>query len=178
MLFILTEDQGAHLSFLGTPGFETPNIDRLARSGVYFDHAFVAYPVCSASKAAIYTGMYCHQNGILNNTHNVHRPASQVTQSERNMLLAKTNKVHDKYFTMTEVLKSNGYYQGVTHKLHVLPNEKFPYDEFIHGDRREINQFFKNAKSKNRPWFLMVNIPNSHRPYPNSDKVAIGVDPN
>lgn len=47
ILFILTEDQGAHMSFVGTPGLSTPNMDRLAKSGVYFDRAFVNYPVCS-----------------------------------------------------------------------------------------------------------------------------------
>ena len=56
ILFILTEDQGAHLGFLGTPGLQTPHMDSLARSGVLFRNAFVAYPVCSPSKACIYTG--------------------------------------------------------------------------------------------------------------------------
>lgn len=55
LLFILTEDHGAQLGFLGTPGLQTPHIDSLAKSGVYFDRAFVVYPVCSASKASIYT---------------------------------------------------------------------------------------------------------------------------
>jgi len=68
VLFILTEDQGAHLGFLGTPGVRTPNMDALARSGVYFHNAYVVYSVCSASKAALYTGLHNHANGILNNT--------------------------------------------------------------------------------------------------------------
>jgi alpha-L-rhamnosidase len=177
ILFFLAEDQGAHLSHLGTPGLQTPNIDALARSGVYFSNAFVAYPVCSASKASIYTGLHCHTNGILNNTHNFHKPASQVTAGERGMQLAKTNKVRDRYLTLVEILQANGYRQGVTHKLHVLPNEKFPYDQFMQGGQGEIQQFFKQAGNDNRPWFLLVNMPYSHRPYPNSDKVKIRVDP-
>ena len=68
ILFILTEDQGAHLGVLGTAGLQTPPMDALARSGVLFRNAFVAYPVCSASKACIYTGLHNHRNGILNNT--------------------------------------------------------------------------------------------------------------
>jgi N-sulfoglucosamine sulfohydrolase len=177
ILFVLTEDQGAHLSLLGTPGLETPHIDSLARSGVYFTNAHVAYPVCSASKAAIYTGLHSHTNGILNNTHNYHKPADQVTESERNRTLARTNRIGDQFMTLTEILKANGYYQGVTHKLHVLPNEKFPYDEFLRGGQREIANFIANAKQRDQPWFLMVNIPNSHRPYPNSDRKPIRVDP-
>ena len=177
ILFILTEDQGAHLSLLGTPGLQTPNMDRLAKSGVYFDNAFVAYPVCSASKAALYTGVHCHRNGILNNTHNYHKPAAQVTAEERGRLLAKTNRVKDRFVTLTETLKSSGYFQGVTHKLHVLPNEKFPYDQFMGGSQAEIASFFQRAANKTSPWFLMVNIPYSHRPYPNSDKTPIRVKP-
>lgn len=177
ILFFLAEDQGAHLSRLGTPGLQTPNIDALAKSGVYFNNAFVAYPVCSASKAAIYTGLHSHTNGILNNTHNFHKPASLVTAAERGMQLAKTNKVRDRFLTLVEILQANGYRQAVTHKLHVLPNEKFPYDRFMQGSQSEIKSFLKQSDSDNRPWFLLVNMPYSHRPYPNSDKVNIRVNP-
>lgn len=177
VLFILTEDQGTHLSLLETPGLLTPSIDSIAQSGVYFDNAFVVYPVCSASKAAIYTSLHSHTNGILNNTHNYHKPADQVTNAERGRVLAKTNRIRDRFKTLPEVLKSNGYYQGVTHKLHVLPNEKFPYDEFLNGGRAEIAGFFERVKATGKPFFLMVNIANSHRPYPNSDKEEIRVDP-
>lgn len=177
ILFILTEDQGAHLSMLKTAGLQTPHIDSLARSGVYFDNAFVAYPVCSASKAALYTGLHSHTNGILNNTHNFHKPASEVTLAEGSMHLAKVNRVRDQFRTLPEILKANGYYQGVTHKLHVLPNRKFPYDEYLHGGKSEIQGFMNRAAVARKPWFLMVNIPNSHRPYPNSDQQPIRVDP-
>ena len=81
LLFILTEDQGAHLGVLGTAGLQTPNMDALARTGVFFRNAFVAYPVCSPSKAAIYTALHNHANGILNNTLNYHKPAAKVTVS-------------------------------------------------------------------------------------------------
>tara|TARA_R110002049_G_scaffold27321_2_gene94203 strand:- start:390305 stop:395161 length:4857 start_codon:yes stop_codon:yes gene_type:complete len=177
VLFILSEDQGAHLSLLGTPGLKTPNIDSIAHGGVYFDNAFVAYPVCSASKAALYTGLFGHTNGILNNTHNYHKPASEVTSAERNRPLAMTNFVRDSYTTLVELLAQNDYYQGVTHKLHVLPNEKFPYDEFLSKPRTSVSAFLNRAKKTDRPWFLMVNLSDSHRPYPNSDKQAIRVDP-
>ncbi len=178
VLFILSEDQGSQLGFLGTAGLQTPNLDSIARSGVYFDNAFVAYPVCSASKAAFYTALHNHTNGILNNTHNFHKPADQVTPGEKSNPLAQTNRIKDPFITLTEVLSANGYFQGVTHKLHVLPNEKFPYDRFMHGRPEEIRTFLDAAKKNERPFFLMVNIPNSHRPYPNSEKKKIRVDPN
>ena len=177
VLFVLTEDQGAHLSVLETPELQTPHMDALARSGTYFRNAFVAYPVCSASKAALYTGLHNHTNGVLNNTLNFHKPASEVSAAERGRKLSRTNRIHDNYTTLTEILSANGYYQGVTHKLHVLTNEKFPYDEFLNGSRKEIARFIQTAATRRQPWFLMVNIPNSHRPYPNSEETPIRVDP-
>ena len=178
ILFILTEDQGAHLGFLGTPGLQTPHMDSLARTGVYFDQAFVVYPVCSPSKAKIYTGLHNHTNGILNNTINLHKPASQVTAAERNHVLFRTNRIHDALPTLVERLHAAGYYQGVTSKLHVLPNEKFPYDEFSKPtDRATVAGFISRAQQAGKPWHLFFNVGASHRPYPNSDKVKIRVNP-
>jgi hypothetical protein len=78
VLIILTEDQGSQMSFVGTPGLSTPNMDRTANEGVYFNQAFVNYPVCSPSKASIYTGTYCHTNGQMGVTTNWHGPADTM----------------------------------------------------------------------------------------------------
>jgi N-sulfoglucosamine sulfohydrolase len=178
ILFILTEDQGAHLGALGTAGLQTPHMDALARSGVLFRNAFVAYPVCSASKACIYTALHNHRSGILNNTVNLHKPASQLTPAERRFPLYLRNRIAPDIATLTERLKDAGYYQGATHKLHVAPVEKFPYDEFLPNPTGAIMQgFLKRATATGRPWFLLYNIPDTHRPYPNSDKVKIRVQP-
>jgi|GEM_PF-3617285 len=54
-------------------------MDALAAAGIYFQNALVAYPVHSASKAAMLTGRCSHVNGLQNNTANFHKPASQLT---------------------------------------------------------------------------------------------------
>jgi N-sulfoglucosamine sulfohydrolase len=178
ILFILTEDQGAQTGFLGTPGLQTPHMDSLARSGVHFNNAFVAYPVCSASKASIYTGLHNHSNGLLNNTENFHKPASELTAAERKKPIYANNRIHQNLPTLVERLHEAGYYQGVTSKLHVSPNEKFPYDEFIKATNgATVTAFIERAKTAGKPWHLFYNVANSHRPYPNSDKVRIRVDP-
>ena len=46
----------------------TPNIDRIARDGVWFNNAFVVDSLCSPSRAAYLTGKYNHINGIVNNS--------------------------------------------------------------------------------------------------------------
>ena len=179
LLFILTEDQGAQLGFVGTPGVRTPHMDALARSGVYFNHAFVAYPVCSASKAAIYTGLHNHTNGILNNTITLHNPASAVTAAERDHPLHRANRIRDDIPTLVERLHTAGYHQAVTSKLHVLPNKKFPYDEFIGRGSAPVDvaAFIARARQAGQPWHLFCNVSPSHRPYPDSDTKKIRVNP-
>ena len=51
------------LGFLGHPHVRTPNLDRLAREGVYFDNACPAYPFCTPARAAIVTGVWPHVRG-------------------------------------------------------------------------------------------------------------------
>lgn len=178
ILFILTEDQGAHMGVLGTAGIQTPHMDALAESGVLFRQAYVAYSVCSASKAAIYTSLHNHTNGLLNNTANYHKPAAKLTPEEQQRSVYRLNRIHSDTQTLVERLKNAGYYQGVTHKLHVAPVERFPYDEFIpHSDGKAAAGFFQRAKQTGRPWHLFFNIAVSHRPFPNSDKVKIRVNP-
>jgi len=46
---------------------QTPNMDRLAAEGIRFRNAFVTYPLCSPSRAAILSGRYNHHNGIIDN---------------------------------------------------------------------------------------------------------------
>ena len=48
----------ANFSCYGERSIETPHVDRLAREGTMFTHAFVTAPVCSPCRSALITGMY------------------------------------------------------------------------------------------------------------------------
>lgn len=59
IIFILTDDQRWDaLGHAGNPIIKTPNMDKLAGSGLYFKNAFVTTPICTASRATIITGLY------------------------------------------------------------------------------------------------------------------------
>lgn len=59
IIFILVDDLGAtDLSCFGSPFYQTPNIDRLARDGLKFTHAYAACTVCSPTRASIISGRY------------------------------------------------------------------------------------------------------------------------
>ena len=52
IIFILTDDQRWDaLGYAGNPIIQTPHMDELARSGLYFQNAFVTTPICAASRA-------------------------------------------------------------------------------------------------------------------------------
>ncbi len=42
----------------------TPNIDRIAREGTFFENCFVTNSICTPSRSAIMTGKYAHKNGV------------------------------------------------------------------------------------------------------------------
>ena len=195
VLFVLIEDQGAHAGFLGTPGLETPNLDRIARAGVYFTRAYVNYPLCSASKAALYTGLYGHTNGVYGNTPEPF--GSRTADSDKPS--AGRLRLDDRYPTLIEVLRDAGFFTGVVDKLHVQPRSRFPFDEWIRvrhhvsrnprerrssqqellltAARRSTAAFIRRAQEQGRPFFLMAGVTAPHRPWRDSEKAEIGVDP-
>jgi arylsulfatase A-like enzyme len=64
IILILTDDQGwGDLSCNGNKNIETPNIDKLAETGVTFDRFYVC-PVCSPTRAELLTGRYHVRGGV------------------------------------------------------------------------------------------------------------------
>lgn len=50
---------------------QTPNLDRLTRSGVRFARAHTTNAVCSPSRASLFTGLYPSRHGMVDCTHSV-----------------------------------------------------------------------------------------------------------
>jgi arylsulfatase A-like enzyme len=63
VLWFVVDDMSANFSCYGETAIETPNVDRLAREGTKFTHAFVTAPVCSPCRSALVTGMYQTSTG-------------------------------------------------------------------------------------------------------------------
>lgn len=65
IIFILMDDLGwTDLSCYASPFYETPNLDRLAGSGLRFTNGYAACPVCSPTRASILTGKYPARVGV------------------------------------------------------------------------------------------------------------------
>jgi len=67
MVFVLVDDLRYDAMGFLNPGLKTPNIDFLARNGVYFPNAVVTSSLCSPSRATILTGMTARNHGVVDN---------------------------------------------------------------------------------------------------------------
>jgi len=64
-LVLVSDDQRPDtVRALGNPIIQTPNLDRLARSGMTFTQAICPFPLCVPSRAEILTGTSALVNGV------------------------------------------------------------------------------------------------------------------
>ncbi len=65
VVFIIGDDHSTKvLGAYGNKIVRTPNLDKMAKQGVLFSHAYVNSPVCSPSRQSIITGKYPHASGV------------------------------------------------------------------------------------------------------------------
>ncbi|HET9486077.1 MAG TPA: sulfatase [Chryseosolibacter sp.] len=65
IIFLLTDDhRWDALGIMGNTIIQTPNLDRLAKEGIYFRNAYVTTAICAVSRASILTGQYLSRHGI------------------------------------------------------------------------------------------------------------------
>jgi arylsulfatase A-like enzyme len=67
-LFIAIDDLNDWVGCLaGHPQAKTPNLDRLAASGILFTNAHCDAPACNPSRTAVFTGISPHRSGLYRN---------------------------------------------------------------------------------------------------------------
>lgn len=97
ILFILVDDMGPRdAGYLGSNFYETPALDRLARDGMRFEQAYVAYPRCTPSRYALMSGK---------------NPARQDGRRGEQLPASET--------TFAEALKAGGYHTFFAGKWHL-----------------------------------------------------------
>ncbi len=100
-IILITADQlrWDALGCYGNPTVKTPNIDRLAESGVRFANAYAAATLCVPSRQSILTGQYPSAHGATRNR-------SAIPEGTP---------------TIASALKANGYYTAAIGKMHFYP---------------------------------------------------------
>lgn len=65
IVFLLTDDQRADsMGCAGNEIIQTPEMDKLANDGIRFENAFATTPICCASRASIFSGLYSSSHGL------------------------------------------------------------------------------------------------------------------
>ncbi|MFT5469929.1 MAG: arylsulfatase A-like enzyme [Verrucomicrobiales bacterium] len=127
VLFILADDLGwRDLSIEGSTFYESPNIDRIAKSGMRFTRGYAACQVCSPSRAAIMTGK---SPARLKITDWIGAAEEEGWKRNTKLLPPKYNHVlpHDDV-SMAEAFREGGYRTFFAGKWHLGGEGSFPED--------------------------------------------------
>ena len=123
ILLIVADDLGYNdVGFHGCRDIPTPNLDRLAASGMRCTSGYVSYPVCSPSRAGFLTGRYQQRFGHEFN------PRWNLASTVDGLPLSQT--------TIADSLRDAGYTTGVVGKWHQGAHPQF------HPNRRGFDEFF------------------------------------
>ena len=102
LLFIITDQQRFDaLSIAGNQVLKTPNLDRLARQGVWFKNAYTQCAVCGPARATILTGCTVENHGILTNglaDSGTKQSATTMPQKTFDQILTETGGYHCEYY--------------------------------------------------------------------------------
>jgi arylsulfatase A-like enzyme len=151
VLYLHSHDTGRFVQPYGHP-VPTPNIQRLADQGVLFRQAFSAAPTCSGSRAALLTGEYAHQTGMIALAHR----GSELADYSRHLV----HTLHDA-----------GYCSALIGEQHVSEDPAaIGYDHVAEIDTTHVEnvapaaiEYLSNAPKE--PFFLSVGFFETHRDF-------------
>ena len=146
---ILTTDQHNPnvMGYAGHPVVQTPNIDALAASGTVFSRAYVSHPLCTPSRATLFTGLTTRGHGV------------------------RMNGIQLGYDvpTMPEALRQSGYrthYDGTPHIRISRTPMGMPLDEVDPFEFPEARDLWATGRNKRipTPYYGLeeVNFVNGH----------------
>src|SRR4051812_16815339 len=134
ILVILADDLAAWMTgCYGNKEIRTPNIDLLARGGMRFNASFVCTPICSASRATLFTGRTPKQHGIQDFL--TDQPIAQPPQGQQ-----APPESFGREVMISDLLSQAGYQCGYVGKWHMGSDEKpghgFRYTYTMKGGSR------------------------------------------
>ncbi len=160
ILLISVDDMNRDsLSSFGCPLPDiSPNIDKLAESGMKFEHAHVQVGNCYPSRNVMWSGRFSHNTGV--------EGFYQVKPSN--------------YPHLVDIMQKAGYWVGIRGKVsHSTPYLPYHWDEDLtekdEGGKehikdvesygRSVTRGIAKAKTAGKPFCLSINISDPHKPF-------------
>jgi len=136
IVLIVADDLGwSDLSYMGSEYYETPNIDKLSKSGMTFYNGYASSANCAPSRATMLSGKYHTEHGIY-----TVRNSDRGSRKTRKIIPIETKSTLDlDFFVIPEMLKEMGYTNGHFGKWHLgdvgFHPEQSGFDVNIGGNR-------------------------------------------
>lgn len=115
VLFIADDLGMKDIEPYGSKVVKTPNLKKFAKGSMLFTGAFATSPTCSPSRSSIFTGLMPMRNGA----HSNHSSVKPGTRS------------------IVQYLQPLGYHVAIGGKLHVGPEEVFPFERIANTNVTE-----------------------------------------
>jgi arylsulfatase A-like enzyme len=190
IVVIMTDQQRWDtLGAYGNDRIRTPHLDRLAGEGALFEHAFVPIPLCTPSRASLFTGQYPTRHGLFMNT-GLGSSTSTANLAEalhdagyRTMLVGKDHLFGEegraRWFDYVVAYDHAGRVsEGDADERAVRASRQGRFDErYIereirdaeHAPTRRITDAaidaVRDAPAHGQPFFLWLSYPDPHPPY-------------
>jgi arylsulfatase len=151
------------------PGFRLPAVERLEARGVSFDRYYCPTPICTPSRATMWTGLHSKQVGLWDNTN-----------------FAWIQELSPDTVTLGDMLREQGYYTAFKGKWHLsnLPFDEDALEPYGFSDYQQWGEMYgkplegeladdtatfeiidwlehKGARLE-QPWMLACNLVNPH----------------
>ena len=138
----------------------TPNMDKLAAHCMRFNYAHVVVGNCMPSRNVMWSGRYPHNNHV-----DSFRPIKPEQKD---------------YPVLADLMHDAGWFTGIRHKVsHSTPYSPYPWDIDLDTDGngeklhtkdalsygQTMTQGIKAAKAAGKPFCLMLNIADPHKPF-------------
>ena len=140
VVIFLADDLGQRdLGCYGSTFYETPHLDRLAREGARFTHAYAACPVCSPTRASLLTGQWPARTGITDYIGAPRQP-DLWKRNTRSLPAPFADRLSLESTTLAETLKSAGFATFFAGKWHLGPEGWWPENQGFEVNRGGIDR--------------------------------------
>ncbi|MGY8713862.1 MAG: sulfatase-like hydrolase/transferase, partial [Verrucomicrobiia bacterium] len=85
IVLVMADDHGyGDCGFTGHPFVQTPNLDKMAKTGIVFNRFYASAPVCSPTRASVMTGRHPIRTNVPNHGHYMRPDESTIPEQLRN----------------------------------------------------------------------------------------------
>lgn len=167
LLYIHTHDSGRALSPFGVKA-PTPNLEAFSRTAVTFQNCYCVGPTCSPSRAALLTGQYPHQNGMLG----LAQRGFSIDYTRHLAQFLGRNGYHTALCGIQHEAgwyldggnwKTIGYHEDLSHPT--APYAKQDLNRWDMENAKTAARWLKERNGK-QPFFLSYGMHCTHRPFP------------